>query len=56
MTYRMRASLTVLAVWLLEGMRMVYLKKQSTKMIRNSWRRSGGRGPTMSMERVSHGP
>ena len=56
MTCRMRASLTVLVVWLLEGMRMVYLEKQSTKTIRNSWRRSAGRGPTISMERVSHGP
>ena len=27
----MRASLTVLVVWLLEGIRMVYLEKQSTK-------------------------
>ena len=56
MTCRMRASLTVLAVWLLEGMRMVYLEKQSMKMVRYLWRRSGGRGPTMLMERVSYGP
>ena len=55
MTCRMRASLTVLAVWLLEGMRIVYLEKQSTKTIRNSWRRSGGSGPTILIDRVSHG-
>ena len=56
MTWRMRASLTVVAVWLLEGMRMVYFEKQSTNPIRNSWRWSGGRGPTMSIDSVSHGP
>ena len=38
------------------GMRMVYLEKQSTKTIRNSWRWSGGSGPTMSVESVSQGP
>ena len=31
MTWRIRASLTVLAVWLLEGMRMVYLEKKIHK-------------------------
>ena len=35
-TWRVRPSLIVLAVWLLEGTRMVYFEKQSTKMIRNS--------------------
>ena len=32
------------------------LREQSTKTIRSSWRRSGGSGPTISIDRVSHGP
>ena len=31
---------------------MVYLEKQSTKMIRNSWRRSGGRAHNVNGEGI----
>ena len=53
-TWRMRALLTVLAVWLMEGMRIVYLEQQSTKTIMAVVRRQ--RSHNANGQRIPGGP
>ena len=55
-TQSSKALLTVRAVWSFDGIEIEYFEKQSTNVITYSILRLAGKGLTMSIDKVSHGP